>query len=305
MVIDIHSKEYKTALNRGYLYGYIHQVPGWEQTFVAQWIKKYPQLCKVLDLICASIGKDSPMWEDFTESNIKSIRDNICASVSANSARTYFASIKSILNDMRFEAEIPCKRYDEILKQKKCAVQNIYLTAQEVKELEKVIPNNKREQYVKCLFLISVYTGCRHSDALELDLCNIADNYCSYVSQKTSVEAIIPCHYNLINCIESYDRNIKMYDDEYNNIIRSLCKRAEINAPVKVVRAGETKKGEKWQFAASHTARRTFASLLYLKGVDVPAIGRMMGHSGDLKMTMRYICSERSLSDSAMSYFQS
>ena len=40
----------------------------------------------------------------------------------------------------------------------------------------------------------------------------------------------------------------------------------------------------------THTARRSFATNLYLSGCDLYTIGRMMGHSS-ADMTRRYICS--------------
>lgn len=305
IAIDINSSKYATAKRRGYLYGYINEEEGWESSFVGVWVKKYPQLIKVLDIVCQVIGNSAPEWQDFTDANVKAIKEALVTSVSANSARTYFASLKAVLSDMRHEVTIPCSRFSEILKTKKSASQAVYLTDAEVKALEAVGTKSEREQYVKCLFLISCYTGCRHSDAMMLDESNIIGNVLSYVSRKTSIEAIIPVHTNLRQVLNSYDRHIMMYDDEYNKIIRSLCQRAGINTICKVVKAGNVEVGAKWQFVASHTARRTFASLLYLRGVDVATIGRLMGHSGDLKMTMRYIVAEKSLDDTAMSFFVS
>jgi len=303
--IDLTDKRYATALRRGYLYGYINKEDGWSESFTGVWVTKHPDCIKVLDIICKVLGKDVPMWIEFTDSVFKQIRDAILDMVSPNSARTYFAYLKAVFNDMRHQVEIPCKRYAEILKTKKVATQNVYLTEEELKRLEAVETENEREQYVKCLFLISCYTGCRHSDALLLDESNINGKTISYVSQKTSIESVVPVHSNLISVLSGYKRTIMMYDDEYNKIIRSLCQRADITSQCKVVKGGNVEKGEKWHFIASHTARRTFASLLYLKGADIATIGRLMGHSGDLKMTMRYICAEKSLDSFAMSYFMS
>lgn len=302
MTIDINDKRYATALRRGYLYGYINNEEGWSDSFVGVWVTKHPDCIKVLDIIC-KIENSIPTWSSFTDSFLKMVRDAILDMVSPNSARTYFAYLKAVLNDMRHQVDIPCKRYDDILKAKKVATQNIYLTEEELSRLEDVEAKTEGEKYVKCLFLVSCYTGCRHSDAMLLDKSNISGNTLSYVSQKTKIESVLPVHRNLPKMLDGYSRKIYMYDDEYNKIIRDMCQRAGINAPCKVVKGGVTKTGEKWEFVASHTARRTFASLLYLKGVDVPTIGRFMGHTGDLKMTMRYICCEKELNESQMAFF--
>ena len=55
-------------------------------------------------------------------------------------------------------------------------------------------------------------------------------------------------------------------------------------------RGGREIKSQKWEQVSTHTARRSFATNLYLSGCDLYTIGRMMGHSS-ADMTRRYICS--------------
>ncbi|UVV52623.1 hypothetical protein NXY15_24270 [Bacteroides thetaiotaomicron] len=56
-------------------------------------------------------------------------------------------------------------------------------------------------------------------------------------------------------------------DPTFNNNIRNICRKAGITEAVKVFKAGKEVEGEKWEFVSSHTARRSFATNLYLRGV--------------------------------------
>ena len=73
---------------------------------------------------------------------------------------------------------------------------------------------------------------------------------------------------------------------------------------MKIFKAGKTLDGEKWQYIGSHSARRTFASLLYLRGVDLYTISKMLGHTS-VKTTEGYICADiKTDSKELMEYFR-
>ena len=54
-----------------------------------------------------------------------------------------------------------------------------------------------------------------------------------------------------------------------------------------VYSAGETKKGEKWQYITSHSFRISFVTNLQQSGMDLLSISRMSGHR-NVAMTERY-----------------
>ena len=60
---------------------------------------------------------------------------------------------------------------------------------------------------------------------------------------------------------------------------------------------------EKWELVSSHTARRSFATNLYLSGVALEDIALMMGHGKNIETTKRYICGERQITTRVMAYF--
>lgn len=243
-------------------------------------------------------------WEDLTKANLNDFRDHVAERVAQSSARTYFAVFKAILR--RYEDDAPiCREYAEILKAKNEKPIKTFLTTKELAQLEGVEPESANEQYVLDVFLIGAYTGMRVSDAMEVSEENMANGFISYVSIKTGMQAVIPMKRGIDERIRRVQANeCDMPVMTYNRIIRRLCQRAGITERVKVFKAGEHKKGEKWEYVSSHTARISFATNLSIMGVPLIQVSRCMGHSRT-EMTERYIVPTRiEFSPKALKYFQ-
>lgn len=243
-------------------------------------------------------------WQDLTKANLNDFRDHVAERVAQSTARTYFAVFKAILKRYEDDAEF-CKEYAEILKAKNEKPVKTYLTMKELERLEKVEIKNGYEQLVLDEFLIGAYTGMRISDAKEISEENMANGCISYVSIKTGVHAVVPMKVGIDERIRRVQANeLEIPLMTYNRTIRRLCKRAGITERVKVFKAGEHEKGEKWEFVSSHTARISFASNLSLLDVPIIDISRCMGHTST-GMTERYIVASKStVNNKALKYFQ-
>lgn len=257
-----------------------------------------PALMKYLD----AMGLND--WEDLTKANLNDLRDYILSQVAHSTARTYFAVFKAILK--RYEDDAPiCKDYASILKAKLEKPVKTYLTMKELEQLERVEPESANEQYVLDVFLIGAFTGMRVSDAMQISEVNMANGCISYVSIKTGVQAVVPMKKGIAERVKRVQANeCDMPVMTYNRIIRRLCQRAGITEQVKVFKAGDHKKGEKWEYITSHSARISFATCLSILGVPILDISRMMGHSTSA-MTERYIVPTiANVSNKALKYFQ-
>lgn len=257
-----------------------------------------PALMKYLD----AMGLND--WEDLTKANLNDLRDYILSQVSHSTARTYFAVFKAILK--RYEDDAPiCKEYASILKAKNEKPVKTFLTTKELEQLERVEPESANEQYVLDVFLIGAFTGMRVSDAMQISEENMMNDCISYVSIKTGMQAVIPMKKGIDERIRRVQANeCNMPVMTYNRIIRRLCQRAGITEQVKVFKAGEHKKGEKWEYCSSHTARISFATNLSIMGVPLIQVSRCMGHVST-QMTERYIVPTRvQFSPKALKYFQ-
>lgn len=247
-------------------------------------------------------------FEDVTQSNLNDFVFYLSKNVARSSARTYCAVLKSILNKSNQSFAIPCKDYDKILSVKGEKSVKTYLSEAELKLLEDVSITSDTERVVKAKFLLGAYTGARFSDIEKMNEENIIKdlNILQYVSQKTHtptqvpIKPIIPKLLKVLNDLNEVGVSLAWF----NKIIRTLCERAGINQRIKVFIAGKEQDGAKFKYISSHTARRSFATNLYLRGTDIFDIGRMMGHN-DFTVTPTYIAvSLRNLNETTLGYFK-
>lgn len=273
----------------------------WERSFIGAYLSKNPTRTSILESIKRALGY-YPDWQDFTKQNILRIIRQLENDFSKGSAKMYAALIRSVLNDWSEDADIPCKDM-RILSLKREATMNVFLTKEEISTLEQYSPKNERETVVLAQFLVSCYTGARHSDVKQISDVNINNGHISYVSKKTGILSTIPAHKGLDSLIKA--SLLKEYTDTvFCSEIKQICFKAGIRKLAKIFRGGKYEEGEKWQFISSHTARRSFVTNLYLLGADIYDISKMAGHTS-VEMTERYICCEmRKLPDKVMDYFR-
>lgn len=262
--------------------------------------QKYPKSLVILKMFEAANLCDAT-WENLTKVRLQRFVDYMGERLSPNSVNQYAKKLKAVLNLYSEEVSLP-KGYAKVLTTRGCTSTAVFLTEEELQRLIDYTPKNERELYVRNLFVICSYIGCRHSDVLNLNESNFHGDTLQYVSVKTKILTVVP----LKPIVKEYILNrphIEIDDTTYNQIIRRICKKCKICNKVKVFKAGEEQEGEKWMFVASHSARRSFASNLYLRGVDLYTISKMLGHTS-VKTTEGYIQANiRTDSEELMSYF--
>ena len=112
-------------------------------------------------------------------------------------------------------------------------------------------------------------------------------------TQKTGQEVEIPIHPRIKEIFAKGNYCHPISNARYNQYLKELGELAKIDTPVEIKK---TKGGKriilnepKWKFITSHTGRRTFCSLLYMKGVDSRLIMNFSGHHS-VSAFERYIC---------------
>lgn len=245
-----------------------------------------------------------PNWEDLTAPNLKAYKGYLLKNISQNSAKTYLAELKAIINLYKSTELIPCQdRELKLLNVKLAKTTNCYLTLEELRRLESLPLTNQRHKDIRDMFLLQSWTGCRESDATNLTLENINDGFLSYMSQKTQIYSSIPVKPLVLEIISRMPE-IKQYSRAtYNRVISKLCEMAKIDEPLTLFKSGEKISGRKFEFITSHTARRSFATNLYNAGIEITKIAYMMGHSST-SMTERYICSNMEINENILSFFK-
>ena len=117
---------------------------------------------------------------------------------------------------------------------------------------------------------------------------------------KTFQHITIPLHSKVIEILESWDFNIPLYSNGYSNmLLKEIGKLAEINEEVLFIKnTGNSKVEErynKYELICTHTARRSFATNLYLSGkVQMHEIMKLTGHKKE-RSFMRYVKATRDI----------
>lgn len=163
---------------------------------------------------------------------------------------------------------------------------------------------NGKAELARDLFIAGVCSCQRFSDFSKLGIDNLekmqADGEEVWVlhfrQQKTGSEVAIPCRPELRALLRKYGYTIPtMTLQVMNRHLKAIAQAAGIDSPVKVsyTKSGrrKTEWRPKWSLVSTHTARRTGATLMYYKGVDVYDIMRITGHRSP-EMLRKYIRAE-------------
>jgi len=160
-----------------------------------------------------------------------------------------------------------------------------YLTIDEVRRIEEYdFEDNISLDKVRKLFLFSVYSGLRFSDANQLKRENVtleSDNnyWVTLTQQKTNEPLNRPLFKKAVQIMQEFERNYP--ESEY--VIPRITNQ-KVNAYLKVIAdlAGVKK------VLTHHMARHTFATTILLdSGIDLKTVSFFMGHSS-IKSTEVY-----------------
>ena len=146
------------------------------------------------------------------------------------------------------------------------------------------LSGNKKLEQVRDLFVFGSFVGLRFSDYSTIKAENIVqidnENFIKLKTQKTGEQVIIPCNYIVLDIFKKYETNA-------NRLPKSLSNQ-KFNEYIKEVAliAGLTQKGRLttmpgkllYECISSHTARRSFATNLYLDGYPTIEIQKITGH---------------------------
>lgn len=268
--------------------------------------RKYPALdrSRVVDKISRLFEEANGVplsWDTLTKTNLYNLVCRTKDEVSQNSAKYYMAALSSVLTVYEDDIQLP-KDYKKLLHLKRIASVSTWLNESDIDKLVHYSPQSETEEVVKNQFIIGCLTGARHSDFTRFSRANIIDDKLVYVAQKTRLRVEVPVA-PLVARLLSYCKPSTISDFHFNRVIRSICCNAGIDDATQVFHGGEAFDGEKWQFVSSHTARRSFATNVYLRCRDIFLVSRYMGHSS-VDLTARYILSIGDAPDEVREYFE-
>lgn len=197
--------------------------------------------------------------------------------------------------------------------------ESIYLTFEELEEIEKTSDLPEYLENAKDWLIISCYLGQRVSDFLNFtsDMIRYEEGkpFLEFTQQKTKKIMTIPVHHKVIEILNKRNGQFprQITDVNYNLYIKEVCKRAELTQKVKGSKKvetapnskqyrKETRMYEKWELISSHIGRRSFATNFYGK-IPTTYLIYITGHSTET-MFLAYIGkSNKDLAKEMFKYF--
>jgi integrase len=160
----------------------------------------------------------------------------------------------------------------------------IYLSEKELDVLYALKLKGEKD-IARDYFLIGCYTGLRFSDWDQLKTSIIKDGMASIRAAKTGELSMIPIHPRVIAILNKYDDGIlpkKLSIQKMNEYIKAIGLQAKIKEDIetRITKGGKVVKSTdpKYKLMSTHTARRTFASILVLNGISPYLIMKITGH---------------------------
>ena len=153
---------------------------------------------------------------------------------------------------------------------------------------------SERLNRVRDLFLIGAFTGLRFSDFTSITKDNILSSTIHIEQHKTGGKVAIPLHRVVLEIWRKYGEKLPqpISNQKFNNYIKEVCKLAGIDEMEQknITRGGMRVRQtyKKYELVTSHTARRSFATNLYLSGFPAISIMQITGHRTE-KAFMAYI----------------
>ena len=167
-------------------------------------------------------------------------------------------------------------------------VDNIYLTEDEIEKLIALdLTRDKTMERARDLFVFGCYTGLRFSDFSQVKPEHIIGDVLRIKTIKTGEWVNIPILPAVKEIMEKYKNNPNnlpksLVNQTMNRYLKELGELAEINdKKLKIRNKGKDRIEEvlyKYQMICTHTARRSFATNMFKRGIPTRVIMNITGH---------------------------
>lgn len=216
-----------------------------------------------------------------------------------NTIGKHIANIKLFLNEatergINTKFDYKSKRFKTTSEN----VESIYLSEDELLKIyNHDFTKHKKLEHTRDLFIIGCFTGLRFSDFSQLKIENITEGQIKVKTQKTGDMVVIPIHWTVKEILQKYAHTAKglprpFSNQKMNDYLKDVGEEVKINDNILHT---HTKAGlkvqtttPKYKLMTTHTARRSFATNLFLSGFPAISIMKITGHRTE-KSFMKYI----------------
>jgi integrase len=196
--------------------------------------------------------------------------------------------IKTVLNDaternVNKNQSFKSKRFRVMSE----AVDNIYLNDKELTDIYNLdLTETPHTERIRDLFIVGCHTGLRFSDLSKISKSNIINNEIHVKTLKTNEPVVIQFNTILTEILNKYGGTFPkaISNQKMNDYLKKdICDKVDslkINVDTAITKGGltVTETLPKYKLVCTHTARRSFATNCFLKGVPNFIIMGVTGH---------------------------
>ena len=247
-----------------------------------QTLKNYKVVKKLIEKYESSIEKSIKIID--VDSVFKTSFEAFCIEkgYSTNTIARAIHTIKAVCKHAMYNG-IEISSQLERIKLKEVKVDKIYLTFEELEAIEKLNKKKLNESLMNARdwLIISCFTGQRVSDFMRFNKNQIriekGKHLIEFTQKKTGKNMTVPLHPKVLKILKKRKGNFPraISSQKYNEYIKLVCSKAEINEKLKGSKLIKVKsnekfpyrkqvgKYEKWDLVTSHIGRRSFATNFY------------------------------------------
>lgn len=251
-----------------------------------QTIKNYGSFKKHLTAFCKR--KEEPKLAAVDKPFIEQFADYLTNEVGlVNTSRwNILKTFKTFLHWVYDKGETTNRAFEKIKKKEFHVVEPdvIRLTEEELRAIAELdFIREPALANARDLFLLQSSLGVRFSDLVKITPANIEGGFIRITTQKNRKTISIPLLSTARQIIERAIPPYPVTNQKLNQHLKVIAQRANINNPVLIPEfRGTTRKDrnyQKWELVTTHTAKRTFVSLMIARGVTVDSVMKITGNN--------------------------
>lgn len=282
-----------SPLLRDYFEGFVDRIKTLTEDYTIGTIQHYETASSYLGKFLSASGQPSLKLNEIRRKHIMAFETHLLTTVKTwdgkpiqrVTANKYLSKLRKVINHAEGEELITVNPYRGF-KMQRPKPKNKFLTRDEIAKIEgHDLAGNESLNRIRLLFLFSVYTGLRFSDAIKLKRSTIekGSDGIHYIvrerQQKTDSTLWVPMLDRAVRIYKEFEEKIP--ENEY---VLPRISNQKLNAQLKVI-AGIV--GLRVNLT-HHVARHTFATtVLFEAGVDLKTTSMFMGHNS-IKSTEVY-----------------
>jgi len=206
----------------------------------------------------------------------------ISKNLAANTIATQWKLIKAVMQSA-FVAGLHTNEKFRHFKKKMESADTIFLSEEELDKMYRLNLTGHLDK-ARDYFLIGAYTGLRFDDWDRVSREKVVNGVLTLRSSKTGEVSTIPLHPVVNAILDKYNGELphKPSNQKMNEYIKVVAMRANINDHVetRITKGGirEINTSEKHELVTTHTARRSLATNLVLRGASPYVVMKVTGH---------------------------